>query len=339
MAVILGLGGQVFSPHAYANEASFEADVVRLADQIFGPSTIYVDVKKRIGNDIVTIPDGYLIDVTAPAQPKLYIVENEIVSHDPFKHIGIQMLKFVTSFDEAQRPIRMFLMDSIRKNAKSLARLESARAQSSSPNVDHYLDQAVYGEFRGLVVIDEAREELFRVLEKINANISVLELKAFHADSGEALYQFDTLYDEVEEVVSSQDETPPKAEAADKRLARQLRRAESDTVIVPAREEGFQEVFLGESQWRAIRIGPAMKDRIKYIAAYRIAPVSAVTHIAEVQEIRPNKDTGKYQLIFKSPAQEIRHVGLAEAQNKPQGPVYVKRERLLSAKTLEDALK
>jgi hypothetical protein len=69
----------------------------------FGSSTIYVDVKKKIkGADIASIPDGYVVDMTEPAMPRLYVLENEIVSHDPFKHIGIQMLKFVTGFDEAK---------------------------------------------------------------------------------------------------------------------------------------------------------------------------------------------------------------------------------------------
>jgi hypothetical protein len=92
MPVILNAKGQVFRPYAYENESEFEADVVKLAEQIFGQSSIYVDIKKRLGNDIVTIPDGYLIDVTEPDSPKLFIIENEIVSHDQFKHIGIQML-------------------------------------------------------------------------------------------------------------------------------------------------------------------------------------------------------------------------------------------------------
>src|SRR5687768_10163042 len=101
MPVIWTSKGQVFHPYTYENEAEFEADVVKLADQIFGQASVYVNKKKRVGSDILAIPDGYLIDLTDPNLPKLFVIENEIVGHDPFRHIGIQMLKFVTSFEEA----------------------------------------------------------------------------------------------------------------------------------------------------------------------------------------------------------------------------------------------
>ena len=335
MASILGPGGQVARQVAYALEEDFERDVVRLSDHIFGAS-VYVDIKRRVGSEIVTIPDGYLVDITDAATPKLFVIENEIVSHDPFKHIGIQMLKFVTSFDDAQRAIRTFLMENIRANPTHLERLEAACKGSASPNVDHYLDSAVFGEFRGLVVIDEARPELFRVLQKINANISVLEVKGFETDSGERMFLFDTLYDDDEEDAELVAPTPVRSPAA--REARRARRASADTIVVPAREEGFQKVFIGENQWHAIRIGPGMKDRIKYIAAYRVAPISAVTHVAEIAEVKPYKDTGKYQVLFRAPAQEIRHVPIQRGKAGPQGPVYVQKDRLLTLATLEDVL-
>ncbi len=35
---------------------------------------------------------------------------------------------------------------------------------------------------------------------------------------------------------------------------------ELDTIVVPAREEGFKETFLGENCWYAIRMSSSMKD-------------------------------------------------------------------------------
>ena len=337
MAVILDRAGKIYELHTYESEAEFEKDVVGHAEYLFGPSSVYIDVKKRVsGGNIVTIPDGYVIDMTDPEDPKLFVVENEIVKHDPFRHIGIQMLKFVTSFDDAQHTVRNFLMDAINKDKVMLAKLEAAAKESGSRNVDNYLDKAVYGGFRGLVVIDEARPELHQVLQKINANISVLEFKAYSNDDGSRLFEFDTLYDEFEE--SYHAELPARQISPEMRALRRARRAKADTIVVPAREEGFKEVFLDQNQWYAIRIGAAMKERLRYIAAYQVAPVSAVTHIAEIENIKPYKDTGKYLVTFKAPAVKIGPIRIKDSKNSPQGPVYVTRENLLKAETLEEAL-
>jgi len=64
---------------------------------------------------------------------------------------------------------------------------------------------------------------------------------------------------------------------------------ELDTIVVPAREEGFNEVFLGENSWYSIRMSSSMIDRVKYIASYQKAPVSAITHYAEVRKLKDMK--------------------------------------------------
>jgi predicted DNA binding CopG/RHH family protein len=113
---------------------------------------------------------------------------------------------------------------------------------------------------------------------------------------------------------------------------------ELDTIVVPANEEGFNEVFLGKDQWFAIRISSSMIDRIKYIAGYQTAPISAITHYAEVAKIEKYKDTGKYIVDFKEPAKKIGPLKLTKGSKgaAPQAPRYSTYEKLIKAKTLED---
>ena len=84
----LSYKGKVFTFYEYSKESDFEKDVIDHAKEIFGPKSVYIDIKKKIENDnILTIPDGYLLDFSFEADPRLYIIENELVIHDPYKHI------------------------------------------------------------------------------------------------------------------------------------------------------------------------------------------------------------------------------------------------------------
>ncbi|MDA1129608.1 MAG: hypothetical protein O2913_13080 [Chloroflexi bacterium] len=113
---------------------------------------------------------------------------------------------------------------------------------------------------------------------------------------------------------------------------------ERDTVVVPAQEDGFRKVFLGENCWYSIRIGGGMLPKIKYIAAYQTAPVSAITHHARVERIEPYGDEGKYRLVFTEPAKPLpRPIPFADApQGSMQGPRYTSFARLQSAKRVLD---
>ena len=108
------------------------------------------------------------------------------------------------------------------------------------------------------------------------------------------------------------------------------RRINSDTIVVPAQDDGFKKVFIGENSWYSIRLAEKMIPQIKYIAAYRVAPISGVTHLAEVDTIEPcKKSPSKYFVSFKEPATKLKEtvkIGLA-----PQGPVYDISTKFLKA--------
>jgi hypothetical protein len=112
---------------------------------------------------------------------------------------------------------------------------------------------------------------------------------------------------------------------------------EDVVVVVPAQEEGFKAVFLGERRWRSIRISFGKRQQIRYVAAYQTKPVSAVTHYAPVATIEPYGEEGKYQLIFAGPAVEVGPIPFADAPaGLMQGTRYTTLGKLLSAKKLMD---
>jgi hypothetical protein len=112
-----------------------------------------------------------------------------------------------------------------------------------------------------------------------------------------------------------------------------------DTIVIPAREDGFKRVFLGENCWYAIRINAKEIKKFKYIAAYQVAPVSALTHVAEIEEIVPYQNSGKYLVRFKSKAQPLKtpiQLSAGKPGSQPQSPRYTTYQKILSSSKLED---
>jgi hypothetical protein len=116
--------------------------------------------------------------------------------------------------------------------------------------------------------------------------------------------------------------------------------SELNTIVIPANKEGFEDVFLGEDSWYAIRISGGMLPQIRYIAGYQNYPISAITHYAEVERIEPYGDNGKYRLFFANKAKKIGPIPFANApQGSMQAPRYTSFAKLKSAKTLTDVFK
>ncbi len=113
-----------------------------------------------------------------------------------------------------------------------------------------------------------------------------------------------------------------------------------DTMVVPAQSDGFQKVFLGEHCWYEVRISGGMLQKIKYIAAYQTAPISAITHFASVKSIEPYGESGKYRLIFSKPAEELpQRIPLGNAHSSTMmGPRYTTLEKLKAATSVAELL-
>jgi hypothetical protein len=312
---------KVYNYYEYSSEKEFEQVIVKKSLQIFGKESIYIDIKKRIGDSIITIPDGYLIDFSFQADPRLYIIENELSSHDPYKHIGSQILKFAISYKESGRRIKAFLLDHLVTN-KMLSQVEENIKKTKYRNIDDLLESLIFEKpVSAIVIIDQTTPELENVLSQLTMDTDIIEFQTYKNEEN-CIYKFTPFNAEIREVTEQKGTT--------------LKPEELNTVVVAAREEGFNEVFINENSWYAIRIHASMLDKLKYIAAYQVAPVSAITHYAEIASIEKWGDTNKYFLKFKESAKKIGPIILDKEKKglAPQAPRYTSMDKLIKAKKL-----
>ena len=320
-------GNDIYYLKEYQLEKDFEQDVVANYRHIFGNDTIYIDIKKKIGDNIVTIPDGYLLDFTFSNTPRLYIIENELSVHDAYKHIGTQLLKFAVSYKQSRLKIKQYILDYLSKSPTNMTFIESKASEMGYRNIDAMLESMIYRDtVDAIVIIDNSSAELENVLSHLSMKIDIIEFKAYENGAGNRLYKFIPFNNEVKEFVAARSG------------AKSVSPEDIDTIVVPAQEEGFQSAFIESNAWWQIRISVSMLDKIKYIAAYRTAPVSAITHVAEVDRIERYKDTNKYILYFKESAKAIPHIELDKDKKgvAPQASRYTNYARLMSATKLSE---
>ncbi len=314
----------------YANEKDFESAISYVQNDLFGPDRFYLDVKKKIGRKNKNIPDGYLLDLSG-AEPRLYVVENELASHDALKHIAVQILEFSLSFEDEPLKVKEILYEAIRSSKDHTSKCEKFAEENEFCNLDRLLEYLVKAPFLALVIIDEVPDRLEKVLAgKFKFGVEILTLSRYENDAGDRLYHFEPFLADVKaDLDAIKDKT---------RESRRIDQSELDTVVVPARQEGFEKVFLKEDQWHEIRLHASMHSLIKYIAVYQVAPVSAITYIAPVKSIEPWGESGKYVVNFTEPAKKIRSI--PRKKNGRVKPLYnlryTMRERLMGAKTLDD---
>ncbi len=313
-----------YSEYPYKKESELEEAVNTVKDVLFGISRIYMDDKKKIGKKGKTnnLPDGYLIDLSNNKDPKIFVVENDLSSHQHLKHIAVQILEFSLSFEDSKIKVKNLIKEMLQNRPDEWKKCEAFAKKNGYENVDYLLESIVQKEdsFNALLIIDEVSEELETVLiKRFRFPVEVVTLRRFKNQNNEILYEFEPFLIEV-------------TEDTDK-----LDISEIDTVVVPAREDGFNEEFIGNHRWYAIRLNSSMIPKIKYIATYQISPISAITYLGEVQSIEQWKDSNKYVVNLKHAPAKIKPVKLGKDKGKaPQSLRYSSRNRILSSSTLDE---
>ncbi len=321
------VNGKIFKSSKFENEAELEKVVVKNSKPIFGQKSVYFDIKKRVkssSGNILSIPDGYVINFSE-REPKLYIIENEISTHDAYRDIGSQLMRFGSSFKNGSIEIKNFLLEEIKKNHKISDEINEL-IKGRYNNFSELLDFVVFdNEYGFIVVIDEATEAVNSVLKQLANQPDVIEIGKYTSNTNEIIYQFSEFQEEIREALTKHVKAI----------------SDIDTIVCPANKEGFERVFIGENKWYAIRMSPSIIPQIKYIAMYETSPVSAIRWLGTVQSIKPYKDTGKFEVTISERKKITNPLKLTQDESKhggiaPQGPRYSKLELIEKANKLSD---
>tara|TARA_X000000368_G_C22978120_1_gene688590 strand:- start:234 stop:1253 length:1020 start_codon:yes stop_codon:yes gene_type:complete len=331
------VGNDIYNHYEYSSEDDFERRIVKESKNIFGNSSIYLDIKKKIGKTkgLKGLPDAWVIDLKSPSNPLLYIIENELSSHHIYTHISEQIGRFAAGFQEDKFKIKEIIVNALKVDPTNYETITNYIKGSKFDNIDELIEKIVYkSEFPSIIIlIDNIKPELTKALNMYSFNIDILEFKTYKFEEKE-VYLFEELNSEFSETLKTQKTN--------------LKIDEIDTIVVPARKDGFEQVFIGHNCWYAIKMSSSMIEKIKYIAAYQVAPESAITHYAEIDHIEKYTDQNKHEtdtwnyinqnkyiLYFKGKAKQIGPLKLNK-HNAPQGPQYANSNKLFEAKELSE---
>src|SRR5918997_1300525 len=141
--------GGPYRKQPFGKEADLEEAIKEVSAELFGPERIYLDVKKKIGTKAKgNIPDGYLIDLSSTKEPILRVVENELASHDPLRHVAVQIIEFSLAFEDAPYKVKSVVRDALQADAEALKKCELYAKTNNFENVDVLLDRMIHeGEF------------------------------------------------------------------------------------------------------------------------------------------------------------------------------------------------
>lgn len=153
--------------HTFDSEAQFEKMVFEKHKLLFGSNTVLLDVKKKLNTGELgkTIPDGFLFDFSDLDDPKFYIVEVELASHNFYKHIFPQITKFF-GFVRSSTADQAKLIDSIYRIIESNNDYkEIFKSYLKGKELFKFLKDLIEGSSDILLIIDGKKNEIDEIME------------------------------------------------------------------------------------------------------------------------------------------------------------------------------
>jgi hypothetical protein len=312
-----------YSLYDFDNEDEFEKAVIENQKYLFGKDSVYIDVKRRIGRDNHRgIPDAFLIDFYDTKKPQLYIVENEIASHDVYAHIAEQIVRFTTSTVTSANQIRNMLIKAIENEPETKKEIEKYLPQTVFKTVTELMLFLTENDIKIVITINEITADLNLAFKIFRNQPDVVLLQRYKCGN-DISYYYEPMREEIEDIEIEKTKTGGAVDF--------------DTVVCAALEDGFKHAYLENNAWWEIRLSQKARENLKYLAIYEKAPIAHISHYAEIERIEPYKDTGKYILYLKN-KKTVKPIKLGKGKKgeAPQAPRYTTLSKLLNAKSVSE---
>jgi len=322
MAKII-LKNKEYSLYDFDSEDEFEKAVIENQKFLFGEDSVYLDVKKCIGNHSRRgIPDAFLLDFYDSKQPQLYIVENELESHDVYSHITEQIARFGSSVVSNSGQIRNILVKAVNKEPTTKKEIEKHLQQTDFKTTTELMLYLTENDIKIVVAINDITADLNLALEQFKNPPDIVLLQRYVCGNDIAYY-YEPMREEIEDIEIEK--------------ARTGKAVEFDTVVCAAFEEGFKQAYKENDAWWAIRLSQKAREQLKYLAIYEKSPKAQIRHYAEIDKIEPYKETGKYKIYLKN-KKERKPLKLSTNKKgvAPQSPRYTTLHKLLKAKKISE---
>jgi len=145
---------------------------------IFGITSLYFDVKRKLRSraGVASIPDGYAI--LFDPRPKWYIVEVELASHPVYDHVVSQLTKFNRAVENTsqRREIVEFLYGAITDDPVVVAQVKQ---RIKSGEIYKFVSDVVSADPIIVIIIDEQTDELAEALKDIRGDKKVVEFETY----------------------------------------------------------------------------------------------------------------------------------------------------------------
>lgn len=337
LPILNNLGWDVFDTREVTPEYSMSGGRVDFALRIQEINKVFLEIKKTSEN--LENHQQQLVYYAFQQGVKLAILTNGITwqFYLPLEEGNWEQRRFFTidlmeqSIEDAVEKFESLLS---RKNIESGTAYQNAKSLYEGRQKNKIIKENLPKAWQKL--ISEPDEMLIELL-----NETLEKICGYKAESYQLTDFLQQIFPNVHinsVIIKSQNEILKEVELPQTISAKNtIEKSDFDTIVVPAQEEGFLKEFIGSKRWYAIRISSAMIPKIKYIAAYQVAPISAITFIAEISKIERYQDTDKYILYFKDNPEKIKEIKLGKLLGKaPQSPRYSSRQEILDAKSLDD---